>query len=351
MSKFLSRQLESVSPYTPGEQPQDKGYIKLNTNESPYPPSPAVLQAIQSGEVENLRLYSDPEARRLKSAIAQVYQVAPEWVFVGNGSDEILNFAFQAYGKDDGVAFPDITYGFYQVFADFHGIQAQVIPLQENFSIDFQEYEGLGKMVCLANPNAPTGIALTPSQIERIVQTNLDHVVLIDEAYVDFGAESVVPLTQCYDNLLVVQTYSKSRSMAGARLGFAIGNPQLISDLMRIQFSTNPYNVNRLTLLAGVAAVLSGDYYQKMCQEIVKTRTWTAQSLKNLGFSVTDSQANFVFARHDKLPGDKLYMELKKRGILVRHFPAPRISNYNRITIGTQKEMETLVAALQEMIL
>ena len=270
MSTFFSGALKNLAPYTPGEQPQDQQYVKLNTNESPYPPSAGVITALNAKEASDLRLYSDPECKELKKALADYYKVEPENIYVGNGSDEALNFAFLSYATDGrGVAFADITYGFYPVFADLYHIPVQIVPLKSDFSIAPEDYYGLNKTIIIANPNAPTGMALSRDAIEGIVKANPDSVVVVDEAYVDFGAESCVELTKTYPNLLVVQTYSKSRSMAGARLGYAIGNAELIRDLETVKFSTNPYNVNRLTLRAGVQAIAEQDYYTENCKKIM----------------------------------------------------------------------------------
>lgn len=351
MSRFISRRFDALKQYVPGEQPQDQKYVKLNTNESPYPPAPAVIDRINKAEVENLKLYSDPDCRVLREMLALQYGVGMENVFVSNGSDESLSFAFMAFSdKDTGAVFPDISYGFYKVYAQLYGIDYEMIPLKEDLTIDPADYFGSGKTVVIANPNAPTGIALKPAQIEEIIQKNPDNVVVIDEAYVDFGGESVVPLTKKYDNLLVVQTFSKSRSMAGARLGFAIGSKALIADLNKIKFSTNPYNINRLTAAAGEATLSEPSYYNDNCKKIIETRRWTAEKLSKLGFTMTDSSANFLFAKSDKMDGSDLYRLLKEKGILVRHFDAPRISPYLRITIGTMAEMETLICALTEIL-
>jgi len=351
MSKFLNQRYQTLEVYTPGEQPQDMVYIKLNTNESPYPAAPQVVAAIGKTELENLRLYSDPESKPLIGKLAEVYGVHPENVFVSNGSDDILNFAFMAFSGEPGKAvFPDITYGFYQVYADLYQIEAKILPLDDSFSIHYRQYCNQDCMVVLANPNAQVGRALPRWQMEEIIASNPDHVVVVDEAYVDFGAESCVPLVEKYPNLLVVQTFSKSRSMAGARLGFAIGSKELIEDLNRIKFSTNPYNVNRLTMAAGVAALEAEDYYKANCQKIMEARAYTTEALTALGFTVIPSQANFVFAAHPECDGETIYRELKQRGILVRHFTAPRIGNYNRITIGTMDQMQKLVSTVQQII-
>lgn len=351
MSEFFTRALSALDPYTPGEQPQGKKYIKLNTNESPFPPSPWVVEAVNSQEVENLRLYSDPTVGKLCSAIASHYNLEPENVICGNGSDELLSFAIRAFcDQDCALACPDITYGFYKVWCRLWGVPNHVIPLQEDFSINPAEYEHLGETILIANPNAPTGKALSRAQIEKILQTNPDSVVIIDEAYIDFGGESCVPLIAKYPNLLVVQTYSKSRSLAGARLGFALGQKALIADLNRIKYSFNPYNINRLTTVAGIAAMLDGDYFKKCTQAVIKSRAWTTEQLRGLGFTVLDSLTNFVFAKTDQMPGGELYEALKKAGILVRNFDSPRTRDWLRITIGSQEEMESLMAAIKQIL-
>ena len=349
MSRFLNARYQALQAYIPGEQPRDMAYIKLNTNESPYPPAPSVVEAITAEEVALLRLYSDPTGKELKEKLAQLYDVQPDMVFLSNGSDEVLNFAFMAFGGN-GVVFPDISYGFYEVFGDLYGIPYEKIPLKEDFSIDHNDYCGKGKMVVIANPNAPTGLSLPLGQVERIVASNPDHLVLVDEAYVDFGGESALPLIAKYDNLLVTRTFSKSRCLAGGRLGYAFGNPEIIADLEKIKFSTNPYNLDRLTLRLGVATVEAEDYYREACEKIQKTRAWTTAQLESLGFQVLPSLANFVFAKIDKMDGQELYLALKQRGILVRHFTNPRICQFNRITIGTPEQMQALIAAIQEIL-
>ena len=349
MSRFLNQQYQSLEAYTPGEQPRDMQYIKLNTNESPYPPAPSVAAAMTGEQVELLRLYSDPTAKALKEKLAALYGVDYENVFVSNGSDEVLNFAFMAFGGK-GVAFPDISYGFYEVYGDLYGIQYEKIPLKTDFSVDYRDYCGKGKMVVIANPNAPTGMTVSVDQIEAIVRSNPDSLVLIDEAYVDFGGESCLPLIKTYDNLLVTRTFSKSRCLAGGRLGYAFASPAIIADLEKIKFSTNPYNINRLTLLLGEATVDAEPYYQEKCGQIIKTRGWTTEKLKELGFEVLPSSSNFLFAKTDKMDGGELYLELKKRGILVRHFTNPRICQYNRITIGTPEQMAKFIETVKKIL-
>ena len=347
MSRFFTDKFASLTPYTPGEQPRDMQYVKLNTNESPFPPSPAVAEAV-AAESGKLQLYSDPESTALRAKLSEVYGVKPTQVLVSNGSDEALNFAFMAYG--DSVAFPDISYGFYPVFATLNHIPYTQIPLKEDFSIDPRDYMGIGKTVVIANPNAPTGLCLPLEDIEAIVKSNPDNVVVIDEAYIDFGGESAIPLVTKYDNLLVVQTFSKSRSMAGARLGFCIGSEQLIADLNTIRYSTNPYNVNRMTEFAGVAALRDNDYYMQNAKTIMENRAWTKKQLENLGFFVLDSKANFLFAKSDRITGEELYKKLKARGVLVRHFTKERIDAFNRITIGTREQMQILIKNIQEIL-
>ena len=352
MSRFFNRSLDRLVPYTPGEQPQDQQYVKLNTNESPYPPSPGVIAALNAREAADLRLYSDPEAKVLKAVLAERYSVEPANIFVGNGSDEALNFAFLAYAADGrGAAFADITYGFYPVFAELYHIPVRIVPLKEDFTLDPEDYYGLHRTIVIANPNAPTGLALSRAQVEGILQANPDCVVVLDEAYVDFGGESCVSLTGRYPNLLVVQTYSKSRSMAGARLGYAIGDAALIQDLETIKFSTNPYNVNRLSLLAGAAAIEDEAYFQTCTAAIRETRGWTVGKLEALGFTVLPSQANFLLARHSRVSGRDLYERLKEAGILVRWWgDQPRIRDYVRITIGSPEQMTALVDHLSRLV-
>ena len=352
MSRFINEKYASLEAYTPGEQPRERKYIKLNTNESPYPPSKGVIDAICEREAELLNLYPDPTCKGLKEALANLYGVDAKNVFVSNGSDDILNFSFMAFCNDSDrpVRFPEISYGFYKVYAELYGVKYKAIPLMSDFSINVEDYLGNDANVVIANPNAPTGIALSRSEIERIVRANPDFLVLIDEAYVDFGGDSCLPLIKKYDNLLVVRTYSKSRSMAGARLGFAFGSEEIISDLEKIKFSTNPYNINRLTLVAGEKAIEDNDYYMENCQRVVATREEAVRRLRELGFILTDSRANFIFAKHPKIGGEELYQSLKERGILVRHFSNEKICDYNRITVGTPEEMNALVKEISSIL-
>lgn len=349
MSRFLKDTYKSLDVYTPGEQPKDGEYIKLNTNESPFPPAPSVVDLLTKQDIENLRLYSDPTLSNLKCKLANLYGVEKENIFLSNGSDDILNFAFMAFGHK-GAIFPDITYGFYTVFAELHSVAYEEIPLKDDFTIDYRDYLSQNKLIVIANPNAPTGNCRPLFEIEEIIKSNPDSVVVIDEAYVDFGGESAYKLIDKYPNLLTVRTYSKSRSMAGARLGYAIGSKEIIDDLMRIKFSTNPYNINRLTAALGEATVDAEEYYKDKCKEIMRVREYTKEKLEAMGFEVLPSKANFLFAKYNKIDGEKLYTELKKRHILVRHFTKERICQFNRITIGTQEQMDRLLEATKEIL-
>ena len=351
MSKFLSKEAGRLAPYTPGEQPQDQQYIKLNTNESPFPPSPRVIKAISRAELLKLNLYSDPTCARLVEAIAKRYELQPENVLTGNGSDEILAFAFRAFcGEGKPLAYADITYGFYKSQVALFGLDAKVIPLREDFTLNVDDYMDFPGTIVIANPNAPTGMTVPREDIQRLLEADPDRVVIVDEAYVDFGAESCVPLIYRCDNLLVVQTMSKSRSLAGGRVGFALGSPELIAALNRVKYSFNPYNVNRLSIVAGAAAVEDEPYFQACTNAIRNNRAWTVRELEELGFSILPSQANFIFAKSDKIPGGELYRKLKENGILVRWFDADRIRDYVRITIGSLEQMTALVDEIARLL-
>ena len=350
MSRFFTSKHGGLTPYTPGEQPRDKKYIKLNTNESPFPPSPHAIEAA-SEAAGRLQLYPDPTYKALHEAIAAYHGLTPEEVLVTNGSDEILNFAFMAFcDKDHPAAFPNITYGFYSVFATLNHVPYTEIPLNSDFTVNTADYKGTADTVFLANPNAPTGLALTVSEIEEILNSNRDRVVVIDEAYIDFGGETVAPLVRKYDNLLVTRTFSKSRSMAGARLGYGIGCKALISDLNTIKYSTNPYNVNSMSAAAGLGVMADDAYTAKNCAAIIEAREYAKSALKALGFEMTDSLGNFLFVRHPKIKGQRIYEKLRERGILVRHFNSILISEYNRITVGTMAEMQALTNALADIV-
>ena len=348
MSRFLSDRLQSLEAYVPGEQPRIDDLIKLNTNESPFPPAPGVTEAVK-GAAAKLQLYNDLKSEKLVRLLADTYGVQENQVAVSNGSDEMLAFAFQAFGGG-GLAFPDITYGFYPVFAQINQIPYTEIPLREDFTLDPEDYKGIGKTIFIANPNAPTGIALSPGDIEKIAAGNPDNVVVIDEAYVDFGAQSCVPLIHKYPNLLVTQTFSKSRSMAGARLGMGIGSAELIRDLNAVKYSVNPYNVNSMTMAAGIGALRDEEYFASNCRTIIENRTYTVEKLKELGFKVTDSSANFIFVTHPGISGYDLYVKLKSRGVLIRYLSKERIKEYSRITIGTKDQMDILLDNIRDIL-
>ena len=350
MSRFFSPKYSGLIPYVPGEQPKDMKYVKLNTNESPFPPAPGVAEAV-SRAASSLMLYSDPDLSKLVRKLAEKYSVSPDRIIVTNGSDEVLNFAFAAFCDDDTPAvFPDITYGFYKVFAEYNRVPYVEIPLKNDFTVDTDKLSETKGTLFIANPNAPTGVALSVGEIEKIVSSDPSRVVVVDEAYVDFGAQSVVGLVERYDNLLVTQTFSKSRSMAGARLGFGIGNEILIADLHTLRYSTNPYNVNSMTESAGVASLEADEYNLKNCRTIIENREFTVNAFLGLGFEMTDSAANFIFVRHPDVSGKELYEKLRSRGVLVRHFDILRIADYNRITVGSKEQMEILVEKTKEIL-
>lgn len=350
MSQFFSKKYSGLTPYTPGEQPKDMQYIKLNTNESPFPPSEkAVNYAFE--EAKKYQLYSDPECTALNKKAAEYFGLKTENILMTNGSDEILNFAFMAFcDEEHPAAFADITYGFYPVFAQLNNIPYEEIPLNDDFTLNVEDYIGINKTIFIANPNAPTGIAISIKDIKRILESNPDNVVVIDEAYVDFGCESAVKLINEYKNLLVTQTFSKSRSMAGARLGIGFGCKELINDLNTIKYSTNPYNINRTTMAAGIGALEDDAYMKNNCKTVMENREYTSAELKKLGFEMTDSLTNFIFAKHKAVGGKEIYLKLKEKGILVRHFDKEKLKDYNRITVGTKEQMDALLEALKEII-
>ena len=350
MSRFFSDKYEKLVPYTPGEQPKILNLTKLNTNECPFPPSQKAL-AFAAEHTRPLNLYSDIEGQDVRAALAELCGIGPENLLLGNGSDEILNFAFMAFcDEKKPAAFPDISYGFYPVFADLNRIPYTQIPLRPDFSIAPEDYFDLHRTIFIANPNAPTGLALTREQVREILERNRDSVVVIDEAYVDFGGESCIPLIGAFDNLLVVQTFSKSRSMAGARLGFAAGSAALIADLNTIKFSTNPYNVNSMTQALGLGVLLDEETTRKNCRTIMENRARTVEALRALGFTVLPSAANFIFARSDRISGGELYRRLRERAVLIRHFDKDRIRDYNRITIGTREQMDILLKNIRGIL-
>lgn len=350
MSRFFSQKYSNLEAYTPGEQPKDMQYVKLNTNESPFPPSEKAM-AYAARAAERLQLYCDPECTKLVGEFSKLYGIGTDQVIFTNGSDDVLNFCFMAFcDEQHPAAFPDITYGFYPVFAELNHIPYTEIPLREDFTINIADYCGIGRTIFIANPNAPTGIALTLDEIERILRSNPDNVVVIDEAYVDFGAQSAVGLIEKYENLIVTQTFSKSRSLAGGRLGMAIGNSSLIRDLNTIKYSTNPYNINSMTQAAGIGTLLDDAYCRRNCETIAENRAYLTDRLEKLGFVHTPSVSNFVFAKHPDLDGEKLYLELKKRGVLIRHFTKARIRDYNRITVGTREQLDILLDKIKEIM-
>lgn len=358
--RFWSRRIRNAVPYVAGEQPKDRRFIKLNTNENPYPPSPKVTEAIVRAAGESLRLYPDPDCTVLREAASKVFELPVDYIFCGNGSDEILAFAFQAFfdheekggigGMPSPVLFPDITYSFYEVYADYFQIPFGRAALRDDFTVRLEDYCGSNGGVVLPNPNAPTGIALGREQIRSMIEHNPKKVVIIDEAYVDFGAESVVPLVKEYPNLLVVHTLSKSRSLAGLRVGLAFGQPELIAGLCCVRDSINSYTVDRLAQAGGAAALLDREWFEETRKKIMATRDKTAQSLRELGFLVTPSQSNFLFACCPGMEGKEIFDALRERGILVRRWDRPGISQYLRISVGTNEDMEALVQALKEII-
>ena len=349
MSKFINESFKNLTPYVPGEQPKDKAYVKLNTNESPFPPSPFALKLMREAAGET-NLYPDPEYTALVSVAAEKLGVKKENLLFTNGSDEALSFAFSLYAANKTAVFADITYGFYEVFADFYGVKKKIIPLKEDFSIDIKDYYNANGTIFIANPNAPTGLLLSLSSIEEIVKNNKNNIVVIDEAYIDFGGESATSLINNYDNLLVVKTFSKSRSLAGIRLGVAIANEKIIEDLKLIKYSTNPYNVSKAGMYAGIGALIDEEYFNKNCKKIIENREKMISALISEGFFVTNSKANFIFAKKDGLSGEKLYLSLKEKGVLVRYFNKKRISDFVRITVGNDEETAALITAIKEVI-
>ncbi|KEA62753.1 Histidinol-phosphate aminotransferase [Marinobacterium lacunae] len=348
MNKFWSPAIQSLVPYTPGEQPRIDGLTKLNTNENPYPPSPAVEHAIKHFSVERLRLYPDPDAGRLKDALASEYKLNREQIFVGNGSDEVLALAFMAFFRQTRpLLMPEISYSFYDVYANLFEIDYKKIPLDESFRVQLSDYSHENGGIIFANPNAPTGIAIELADIEALLKRNTESLVLVDEAYVDFGAESATSLVNKYPNVLVVQTFSKSRSLAGLRIGYAFGHPELIEALERVKNSFNSYPLDMFAIEAGCASLSDRAYLNKTCQQIIATRERSAEALEALNFVVCPSSTNFLFAHHRTLTGAELMTYLRERKILVRHFNKPEIANYLRITVGTDEEMERLIAALK----
>ena len=345
------RNIRKVVPYTPGEQPNQPDMIKLNTNENPYPPAPKVQQVLKEMDAGDLRLYPDPSAGALVKAIADYYGLKEDQVFVGVGSDDVLAMSFLTFfNGEKPVLFPDITYSFYDVWAELFRIPYERPALDDSFHIKKEDYFKENGGIIFPNPNAPTGVELPLQDIEEILKANPGSVVIVDEAYIDFGAHSALPLISKYDNLLVVQTFSKSRSMAGMRIGFACGNPVLIKYLNDVKYSFNSYTMNRTSLAAGVAAIGDRDYFEDTCQKIMDTREWTQKELTVLGFTFQDSKANYIFASHKTCPAKQIFEALRAKHIYVRYFAKPRIDNYLRITIGTREEMEQLIRFLKDYL-
>ncbi|MES2182752.1 MAG: histidinol-phosphate transaminase [Pseudomonadota bacterium] len=353
MSKFWSDVVHKLTPYVPGEQPKLDNLVKLNTNENPYGPSPKVIAALRLEAADSLRLYPDPNSDALRLAIAEAHQLESNQVFVGNGSDEVLAHVFQALLKHAGpLLFPDITYSFYPVYCGLYGIQYKTIPLAEDFTINIDDYDRPNGGIIFPNPNAPTGIPLALVEIERLLQKNTESVVVVDEAYVDFGTESVVTLINQYPNLLVTHTLSKARSLAGLRVGYALGAPELIQALIRVKDSFNSYPIDRFASAGAIAAMQDTEYFAEMLQKVLVTRGALVQDLTSLGFTVLPSGANFIFAKHPTKNGAELTAKLREKSIIVRHFKAPsRVSPYLRITIGTDAQSKLLVNALKEILL
>lgn len=351
MSKYWSEITKNVEPYVYGEQPKDKKYVKLNTNESPYGPSPKVLEAIKNAANEDLRLYPDPNCEDLSETIAKYYNLNKKQIFIGNGSDEVLAFSFLAFfNPEETISFPDISYSFYPVYANLYNLNYKLAKLKEDFSIPVDEFVNENGGIVIPNPNAPTGKYLDIDSIKKILDCNPNKVVIIDEAYIDFGGVSAVSLIKDYSNLLVVQTLSKSRSLAGIRLGFALGQEELIDGLNRIKNSFNSYTIDRVAAVAAVEAIKDEEYFKECVSRIINTREKVTESLSELGFNVIPSKANFIFAGHHTYPAAELFARLREKGVLVRYFNKDRINNYLRITIGSEEEMEFFIKKVKEII-
>lgn len=351
MSRYWSELVRKIEPYVPGEQPKDKKYIKLNTNESPYPPSPKVTEAIRNAADDSLRLYPDPECSELKNAVAEYYGLGTEQVFVGNGSDEVLAFAFMAFfNPGRPILYPDITYSFYPVYSRLFNIDYKLIPLDDQYAVQVEGFFQENGGIIIANPNAPTAKYLELDSIERIVKHNQNSVVIIDEAYIDFGGESAVRLIDTYENLIVIQTLSKSRSLAGLRVGFAIGDRELVEALDRIKNSVNSYTLDRLALVGATEAIRDKEYFETTRNRIIATRERVTLELRQMGFRVVDSRANFVFISHPDKNAGEIFISLREKGILVRYFEKPRIDNFLRVSIGSDKEMDCFIDAVRSIV-
>jgi len=350
-TKKWEENVRRVVPYTPGEQPKDKNIIKLNTNENPYPPAPAVREILDNFDVSSMRLYPNPDSEILVNALAERYGLKPSQIFVGVGSDDVISMAFMTFfNSDKPILFPDVTYSFYDVWADVYRIPYKTCPLREDFTINSDDYKQKNGGIIFPNPNAPTGILESIEMIEDIVKSNPDSVVMIDEAYIDFGGKSCLPLIDKYDNLLVIQTFSKSRSMAGMRIGFAMGSEKLIKYMNDVKFSVNSYTMNTITQICGAEAVRDDRYFTETVNRIIDTRERSKKKLAELGFEFPDSMSNFIFASHKEKNAGYIFEKLKKRKIFVRYWNKPRINNYMRITVGTDEEMNALFKALEEIL-
>ncbi|MCU7879055.1 MAG: histidinol-phosphate transaminase [Candidatus Thiodiazotropha sp. (ex Lucinoma borealis)] len=351
MSRYWSPIISQLSPYIPGEQPKVDNLVKLNTNENPYGPSPRVIEAIRGRADDNLRLYPEPTSKGLRETVADYYGLTPEQVFIGNGSDEVLAHTFFAFFQQSRpLLFPDITYSFYPVYCSLYGIDYRTVPLEEDFSLNLGPYTQTNGGIIFPNPNAHTGCLLSLDKIEQLLTQNSDSVVVIDEAYIDFGGDSAVKLVDNYPNLLVIQTLSKSRSLAGLRIGLAMGNRDLIDGLVRVKDSFNSYPIDRLAEAAAVASFEDDSYFKKVCQQVMESREQLNAELQALGFQVLPSAANFVFAHHPKLDALTIAAKLRSEGVIVRHFKQPRVDHYLRITIGTPKHNERLIEVLKRII-
>jgi histidinol-phosphate aminotransferase len=351
MSIFLVDEYKEMEPYVPGEQPKDKLYIKLNANETSLPPSPKVFEAISKSEIWNMSYYADPHCHEFRKAVASVYGVTEEEVFVGNGADEVLSFVLMSFFRRGmKIYFPDITYGFYRTYAKTYGLDMEEIPVKDDFSIDINDYMDLEGDIIFANPNNPTGKAIPIADIEKLVKKNPKRMVIVDEAYADYWGETCLPLATKYPNLVVVRTFSKSRNMAGTHIGFAIASKEIIADMNSIKFSFNPFNLNSVTMAAGIAAVKDTYYLDKCINRIVTNREQFKSDLEKLGFHVIPSKANFVFCYHDAISSSELCEKLKEEGILTRHFADEKLDKYLRITIGTEQEMAVVLIAIKEIL-
>lgn len=348
MSKYWNDKVKEIEPYVPGEQPKDKKYIKLNTNENPYPPSEKVIEAMKNAANGDLKLYPDPTCSELIGEIAKYYNLNKDEIFIGNGSDEVLAFAFMTFfSKDKKILFPDISYTFYKVYAELLNLDYKLVKLDENFDIPLKKLKKQNGGVIIPNPNAPTGKYVDTEKLRKLIEENKDSVVIIDEAYIDFGGESMIKFIKDYDNLLVVQTLSKSRSLAGLRVGFALGHKDLIEGLNRIKNSINSYTIDRVALVGATEAIKDNEYFEEITKKIINTREKTCKDLEKLGFRVLESKSNFVFASHNEVPGKVLFEKLKDHGVLVRYFNKDRIDNFLRIAIGTDEEMDILIEKLK----